>query len=50
MLDESAPRSRVDFWDSRIRGRSELGLITDEESLADPVGVSKKDAEDFINL
>jgi hypothetical protein len=50
VLDDSATRSRVDFWDSRIRGRAELGLISDQESLADPTKASKKEADEFINL
>lgn len=50
LLDESATRSRADFWDSRMRGRLELGLITDKQSMEGPVGVSDQDADEFINL
>ncbi|UZJ53494.1 hypothetical protein CBS101457_002814 [Exobasidium rhododendri] len=51
VLDESASRPRVDFWDRFMRGIEALSLITDKESLAeDSVNVSDKDSLDFINL
>ena len=50
VLDDSLPRSRADFWDTFMRGRDDLGLITDDEADGEPTGVGKSAAAEFINL
>jgi ATP-dependent DNA helicase 2 subunit 2 len=51
VLDKTLPRSRSDFWDTRIRGREDLSLITDKESIGDEdLGVDDGQAAEFINL
>ena len=48
--NQSYGRKGTEFWDLFVRGREDLGLITNTEALQEDINVNTREAGEFINL